>query len=69
MKLKVALVLLILVALWAGAIYGHRLMTIIDGDNPHPVASNATVERRIHLVMESRYDSDKPRRFVCKEEP
>ena len=67
MKFKVAQVLLILVALWAGARYGHRLMILIDGELPHPVASNATVERRIHLTMDTRYDTDKPRKFECRE--
>ena len=67
MLFKVLLVLLILVALWAGAIYGHRLMTIVDGDNPHPVASNATVERRIHLTVDTQWDDNHRRKFECRE--
>jgi hypothetical protein len=48
---------------------GIKLMTWIDGPSAHPppVASNSTVERRIHLTMESRYDTDKPRKFECRE--
>jgi hypothetical protein len=68
MRFKAFLAVMFLLAAWAVVIYGHRLMTMIDDESPHPVASNATVERRIHLVMESRYDSDRPRRFVCREE-
>jgi hypothetical protein len=37
---------------------------------PSPVeAPRGTVERRLHLKLESPMDSDKPRRFVCREEP
>ena len=67
MKFKVALVLLILVALWTGAIYGHRLMILIDGELPHPVASNATVERRIHLTVDTGWDDNHRRKFECRE--
>ena len=55
---------LLLALLLLGA---HRVMVWIDGDAPHPVAANATVERRLHLVMESKYDSDKPKKYECRE--
>ena len=67
MWFKVTLILLILAGLWAGAIYGHRLMILIDGDNPHPVAVNATIERRLHLILETEHDTNKPKKYVCRE--
>ena len=55
---------MLVILLWFGA---HRVMVWIDSDAPHPVAANATVERRLHLVMESRYDSDRPKKYECRE--
>jgi hypothetical protein len=67
MWFKVTLILLILAGLWAGAIYGHRLMILIDGDNPHPVAVNATIERRLHLTVDTGWDDNHRRKFECRE--
>ena len=49
------------------AMAGQKVMTMIDGDSGHPVAVNATVERRIHLVVDSEWDTDKRRKFECRE--
>ena len=35
---------------------------------PPAVAASGTVERRLHLKLESRMDTDHPRTFVCREE-
>jgi hypothetical protein len=69
MKLLILTLVLFAFGLILGS--GMKLMTWIDGPSAHPppVASNASVERKIHLVMESRYDSDRPRKFVCREAP
>ena len=37
---------------------------------PPPVEpARGTIERRLHLKVESTWDTDKPRVFVCREEP
>ncbi len=36
---------------------------------PRVQAASGTVERRLHLTVESRWDTDKRRRFTCREEP
>ena len=69
MWFKVTMVLIALTFLALFVVGGRQAMIMIDGPSANPPAvSNGTVERRIHLVMESRYDTDKPRRFVCREE-
>ena len=32
-----------------------------------PPASGATVERRMHITVDTRYDTDKRRKFICYE--
>ena len=69
MWFKVTMVLIALTSLALFVVGVRQAMIMIDGPSANPPAvSNATVERRIHLVMESRYDTNKPRRFVCREE-
>lgn len=34
---------------------------------PAAVEANATVDRRIHLIFDTRYDTDKRRTFECRE--
>ena len=46
---------------------GRKIMLMIDGDNGPPVSANATLERRIHLTVDTRWDTDKRRNFECRE--
>jgi hypothetical protein len=34
---------------------------------PHPAVAQATVERRIHLTVDTRWDTDHRRKFECRE--
>ena len=69
--MRVPILLAIALACWTlvGVIYfgGRKVLTMIDGDSGHPVAVNATVERRIHLVVDTEWDTDKRRKFECRE--
>ena len=38
-----------------------------EQDPPPAVAASGTIERRIHLKVESTWDTDKPRTFLCRE--
>jgi hypothetical protein len=50
------------------ATMGRKVLISIDGLGAHPpVASNATVERRIHLVVDTQWDSDHRKKFECRE--
>ena len=40
----------------------------VVGEPPEVVAAQGTVERRLYLKIESPYDTDKPRTFICREE-
>ena len=41
----------------------------VVGEPPVVVAAQGTVERRLHLKLDSRMDTDKPRTFICREAP
>ena len=69
MKIAVAQIVLgALAMVLCSFVLGTRFQHWMD-DPPPAVAAQGTVERRIHLKMEGPYDTDKPRRFVCREEP
>ena len=53
----------------AGWLIGAVLLALISVSPPPVSASAGTVERRIHLKMESTFDTDKPRTFICRESP
>lgn len=53
------IILTIAVAFFAG-VYSAK------ADEPTAV-SQATVERRIHLTVDTKYDTDKKRKFECRE--
>jgi adenosine/AMP kinase len=59
--------ILSLAFLVAVATLGRSVLISIDGDSAHPVASNATVERRIHLVVDTQWDNDHRKKFECRE--
>ena len=58
-------ILLFALALFIGWWAGE----MVRPPEPHPVEVRGTVERRIHLTMESKWDNDKPRKFTCVEAP
>ena len=72
--MRIPILALIAAALWAILalfwVGGRKAMTMLDGASAYhpPVAVNATVERRLHLTMDDKWDTDKRRSFVCREE-
>jgi len=67
--MKVLILTLVLFAFGLILGSGMKLMTWIDGPSAHPppVASNATVERRIHLTVDTGWDDNHRRKFECRE--
>ncbi len=61
---------LIVVAFLVGLLSGVVLFAapLALGNGPPVEPARGTVERRIHLTMDSRWDSDRRRAFVCREE-
>ncbi len=61
---------LTLLGFCVGTIVGTFAAIIVTNPPPPPapVVVEGTVERRIHLTMDSRWDSDRRRAFVCRED-
>lgn len=50
-------------------LFGVAWNVVNPPSEPRVQAASGTVERRLHLTVESRWDTDTRRRFVCREEP
>jgi hypothetical protein len=51
------------------AVFAFTMTALRTRDLPPAEAPRGTVERRLHLKLESPMDNDHPRKFVCREEP
>lgn len=51
-----------------GALTGFVVGNVAADVHPVTVPAPGTVERRLHFTIDTRWDTDKRRRFTCREE-
>ena len=60
----------IVLAALVGACAVGLAWSYVEARAPEPgaLSPSGTIERRMHLTVDTRYDTDKRRKFTCKEE-